>query len=93
MGSNPIIGTLESIDFARGLVRARDFVDYEQSRTKTTKDRLFVKHSPSPGRATHHCLLKSAESKYGRDPSLRRLRDEIGKAEYPGLDLSHLYTR
>jgi integrase len=34
--------------------------------------------------------LRSAESKYGRGPSLRRLRDEIAKVKYSSLDLSHL---
>jgi hypothetical protein len=35
MGSNPIIGTLEIAILLGKLVRIRDFVDCERSRTKT----------------------------------------------------------
>ena len=35
-------------------------------------------------------MARSAERKYGRGPSLKRLREQIEKVKYPALDLSHL---
>ena len=35
-------------------------------------------------------MQRSAERNYGKGASLRRLREQIEKAKYPGLDLSHL---
>lgn len=35
-------------------------------------------------------MQRSAERGYGKGPSLRRLRDQMKLAKYPGLDLSHL---
>ncbi len=34
---------------------------------------------------------RSAESLYGSGPSLQRLRQQIAKVNYPGLDLTHLH--
>lgn len=36
-------------------------------------------------------MQRSAERQYGRGPSLRRLREQLEKVQYPGLNLSHLY--
>ena len=41
MGSNPIIGTLETTILLGKLVRRCDFVDYERSRMKTHKNTAF----------------------------------------------------
>jgi hypothetical protein len=35
---------------------------------------------------------RSAERDYGKGPSLNRLKEQIDKVKYPGLDLSHLYA-
>jgi integrase len=38
-------------------------------------------------------MQRSAESHYGKGPSLRRLREHIEKVNYPGLELLHLHPR
>ena len=35
-------------------------------------------------------MARSAERQYGKGPSLRRLREQMEKTNFPGLDLSHL---
>jgi len=35
---------------------------------------------------------RSAQSRYGKGPSLARLYEEISKVKYEGIDLRHLYT-
>jgi hypothetical protein len=42
MGSNPIIGTLENPIYLGKLVRIRDLVDCEQSRTKTHENTVYL---------------------------------------------------
>lgn len=37
-------------------------------------------------------MARSAERNYGGGPSLSRLREQIEKVKFPGLDLAHLYA-